>query len=120
VSSDASQDHAMNDDEKSLQFFGIGGKVLLQPDDPNRALLEALIISRHRRRRRGASIRKWRREKFAFAHVLMARFPDASDATIARIWWEEELRAHVGSVHTVRNWLSWIRRGGVGYGRRRR
>jgi hypothetical protein len=55
---------------------------------------------------------------FVPAHVVMANFPEASDAMIANILLETDVlkRANV-TAPTVQNWLSKIRRGGIGYGR---
>ncbi len=52
---------------------------------------------------------------------VMAKWPDASDAEIARKLWDIKLRKseNIG-VRTIQNWLSVIRRGGVGYGCKRR
>ena len=89
-----------------------------QVDDAvaNNALAAAFFDCR--RRRRGAPIREWRKDLFVRANVLMANFPEASDALIANILLETDVlkRANI-TAPTVKNWLSKLRGGGIGYGR---
>jgi hypothetical protein len=102
--------HAMDDGKEKLPLFGIGG-----PFD------SALATALRNYRRRGAPVTKWRIELREPMRTVMTKCPDASDAEIARILWEDELRKSANiSIRTIQNWLSVIRRGGVGYGRERR
>ena len=113
----------MEEDEKSLPIFGFGLGGPLRPgertpqqriDDVRHALATALLNYR----RRGAPVKNWRKNLREPMRAVMEKHPDASDAEIARILLETDVlkRANV-IAHTIQNWLSTIRRGGVGYGR---
>jgi hypothetical protein len=81
----------------------------------------ALATALRNYRRRGAPVKKWRKNLREPMRAVMAKHPDVSDAKIARRLWEIELRKSANiSIRTIQNWLSAIRRGGVGYGRGRR
>ncbi len=83
-------------------------------------LADALLIWR----RRGAPVAPWRKDLREKALAVMRIVPDASDAEIARAFWDDKSwpnlkkRANVTNVRTIQNWLSEIRRGKPGYGRR--
>ncbi|MGC2224369.1 MAG: hypothetical protein WA624_19465 [Methylocella sp.] len=117
----------MEEDEKSLPVFGfgIGGPPRpgertpqQQIDDAQRRY--ALATALRNFRRRGAPVKNWRKNLREPMLSVMAKWPDASDAEIARKLWEIKLRKNKNiGVRTIQNWLSVIRRGGVGYGCKR-
>jgi hypothetical protein len=114
--------------EKSPTIFGFGLGGPLRPGERTPQQQIDDVLARHalanalrKYRRRGAPVKKWRKELRERMLALMEKFPDVSDAEIARKLWEIKLRKseNIG-VHTIQNWLAEIRRGGVGYGRGRR
>jgi hypothetical protein len=118
--------HAMNDDE--LPIFGLNSPLRpgertprQQIDDAvaNNALATAFFDCR-RRRRRGAPIRKWRKNLREPMRAVMEKHPDASDAEIARLLLETNVLKRANVIARTVHWLSTIRRGGIGYGRWRR
>jgi hypothetical protein len=95
--------------------FGLGiGSRQLAESRQRRALAAAL----RRYRCKGAPAKQWRIKLRAPMLAIMAQFPEARASEIARFMRKHGLR-HIGAHRTIQNWLSEIRRGGVGYGRRR-
>jgi hypothetical protein len=119
--------HAMEEDGKSLSIFGFGlggplrpGQRTAQQQIDDALARHALAAALRNYRRHGAPVKKWRKDLREPMLAVMTKFPDASDAEIARKLWEAELRKSANiSIRTIQNWLSEIRRGGIGYGRGR-
>jgi len=115
----------MEEDEKNLPIFGFGLGGPLQPGERTPQQQIDDVLARHalatalrKYRRRGAPVKKWRKDLREPMLAVMEKFPDVSDAEIARKLWEFELRKNENiGVRTIQNWLAEIRRGGVGYGR---
>jgi hypothetical protein len=121
--------HVMEEDEKNLPVFGfgIGGPIRPGERTPQQQIDD--VLARHalaaallRYRRRGAPVKKWRKDLREPVLAAMAKYPDLSNAQMARILWKIEpcKSANINNVRVIENWVSAIRRGGVGYGRQRR
>jgi hypothetical protein len=101
--------------------------VLSEPPIDSEAHRQALVKALRKfasRRPRGAPVKGWRKELRAPIVKVMEQHPELSDAEIARVLFddfgEESLRrkAGIANINTIQNWLSEIRQGRPGYGRK--
>jgi hypothetical protein len=96
-----------------------------EPEVHREALVKALRAWQPRPRR-GAPVKDWRKQLRAPIVAVMRQYPEFSNAQIARVlfdgWDEKSLRrtAGIANIQTIQNWLSEIRRGRQGYGRKQR
>jgi hypothetical protein len=96
----------------------------IDPEMPRRQALAKALRKWRPLRRRGAPVKGWRKELRAPILKVMERHPELSDAEIARVLLddlgEESLRrkAGIANINTIQNWLSEIRQGRTGYGRK--
>lgn len=119
----------MEEDKKRLPIFGfgLGGPLRSGERTPQQSIDDAqarhaLATALLNYQRRGAPVKKWRKDLREPVLAVMAEDPALSNAKMARILWKIEpcKSANINNVRVIENWLSAIRRGGVGYGRKRR